>query len=47
VDGIRAHLPCHGFALVAYDPAARLLSPGSKHDEMFVRDLGFVSDRVR
>lgn len=46
VDGIRAHLQSHGFAPVAYDPSIRGLSPGSAHDEMFVRDLDFVSARV-
>ena len=47
VDGIRAHLRGHGFAPVAYDPATRKLTPGSDHDEMFVRDLDFASERVR
>lgn len=47
VDGIRAHLQSHGFAPVAYDPARRTLTPGNAHDEMFVRDLDFVSERLR
>jgi len=47
VDGIRAHLRSHGFAPVAYDPATRQLAPGGEHDEMFVRDPDFVSERVR
>jgi FkbM family methyltransferase len=47
VDGIRAHLQSHGFAPVAYDPATRLLKPGGERDEMFVRDLDFVGERVR
>jgi FkbM family methyltransferase len=47
VDGIRTHLHSHGFAPVAYDPATRVLAPGGEHDEMFVRDLDFVSARVR
>lgn len=47
VDSIRDHLRGHGFAPVAYDPATRRLSPGDAHDEMFVRDLDFVSTRVR
>jgi FkbM family methyltransferase len=46
IDGIRAHLRSHGFAPVAYDPAARRLDPGGKLDEMFVRDLDFVGQRV-
>lgn len=47
VDGIRAHLRSHGFAPVTYDPATRMLSPGSDRDEMFVRDLDFVGERMR
>ena len=47
VDGIRAHLQSHGFAPVAYDPATRMLTPGDEHEEMFVRDLDFVRERVR
>jgi FkbM family methyltransferase len=47
VDGIRAHLHAHGFAPVAYDPATRTITPGGAQDEMFVRDLDFVSARVR
>jgi FkbM family methyltransferase len=47
VDGIRAHLHGHGFAPVAYDPTARKLGPGGELDEMFVRDLDFVGQRVR
>jgi FkbM family methyltransferase len=47
VAGIRAHLQSHGFAPVAYDPATRKLKPGGEHDEMFVRDPGFVGERVR
>ncbi len=46
VDGIRAYLQSHGFAPIAYDPATRVLKPGGEHDEMFVRDLDFVSERV-
>jgi FkbM family methyltransferase len=47
VDGIRAHLRSYGFAPVAYDPETRSLKPGGEHDEMFVRDMDFVSQRVR
>lgn len=47
VDGIRGHLRSHGFAPVAYDPATRMLAPGGAHDEMFVRDLDFVRERLR
>lgn len=47
VDGIRAHLRNHGFAPVAYDPATRRLDPGGQLDEMFVRDLDFVGQRIR
>ncbi|WP_398480816.1 FkbM family methyltransferase [Tardiphaga sp.] len=47
VDGICAHLHGHGFAPVAYDPATRSLKPGGTHDEMFVRDLDFVAERLR
>lgn len=47
VDGIRAHLNGHGFAPMAYDPATRQLKPGGELDEMFVRDLDFVGERVR
>ncbi len=47
VDGIRAHLHEHGFTPVAYDPATRMLTPGGELDEMFVRDLDFVGERVR
>lgn len=47
VDGIRAHLQSHGFAPIAYDPATRMLKPGGELDEMFVRDLDFVGERVR
>lgn len=47
VDGIRAHLQSHGFAPISYDPATRKLAPGGERDEMFVRDLDFVAERVR
>lgn len=47
VEGIRTHLRSYGFSAVAYDPVARTLAPGGQLDEMFVRDLDFVRERVR